>query len=365
MYHDRYYPPVTNRSVFSSENNCVAPVNNISLTMCKIFSSEPLEFTPVANPPTEHGEATTTKGTCSKVGLRPSAEPLADIFRKLARREQMYHATNFGQFQRMVYDHRGNNEKTFPIPPPGGSLSKPKSGGYSLKDTLRWDSALYRETQAVSLFPFLSLYESQWPARDLATMLEFNKKVLELQEDSQTGLQCLTRRVNSNQVSFLVTSRSQPAFKLLNQHLNTASRLESLNMESQLESDGIEDAPMTPYLFQEMPPRYLQFTSGDAPDVIPSGDTAQNTIGLTNVAVHKSSRFVAKVFTLIVGFLCASLYHYCTVKSPEFVGNVKTELLALWLRSIKFEFYGLWIQVRETIPALCIFLVFAVAVHID
>ncbi|KAH7918995.1 hypothetical protein BV22DRAFT_1051360 [Leucogyrophana mollusca] len=46
-----------------------------------------------------------------------------------------------------IYDHRGTNPKSPPIPPPSGALSKPGTGGYSLKDKLRWDSGLYRDVQ--------------------------------------------------------------------------------------------------------------------------------------------------------------------------------------------------------------------------
>ncbi|KAH7904755.1 hypothetical protein BJ138DRAFT_1119115 [Hygrophoropsis aurantiaca] len=117
-----------------------------------------------------------------------------------------------------VYDHWGNREKIFPIPPPGGPLSKPKSGGYSLKEVLKWDPAMYRETQnalhhlchqhlditrtynaqsseataaflqtALSRFPFLSLYDSQWPAQDFAAMYLKNMTDDESEREKDSG----------------------------------------------------------------------------------------------------------------------------------------------------------------------------------
>ncbi|KAM6491150.1 hypothetical protein JOM56_013389 [Amanita muscaria] len=187
MYYERHFPPLTNRLIFDAER-CPSLPALITITNRTVFEVErsfkvaasQLQIDEVRKISVE--QPSWSKGHPLGSPGSPYVAGLSKISGNLKQR-------------------------------PKGPLSKPKAGGYSLKETLGWSNDAYRNVQttlqrlcakhfdtrylfssqrldalqryrdeAALSFPILQEYEELWPVDDFATMYlkntsaEFRKK---------------------------------------------------------------------------------------------------------------------------------------------------------------------------------------------
>ena len=110
MYYEPYYPPITLRRIFDRDRS-PSPDNSV-ITARQIFDFD-----------IEH------------LGQRVPVEVASP------------NAIITGMTAPSVGAHKGS---TSLIPQPRGALSKPGSGGYSLRDALGWEGDTYRDVQVCS-----------------------------------------------------------------------------------------------------------------------------------------------------------------------------------------------------------------------
>ncbi|KAG2017315.1 hypothetical protein CC2G_006833 [Coprinopsis cinerea AmutBmut pab1-1] len=177
----RFYPPNTNRICFPPERPPSPPIQGegVLITNRTIFPRNPDADTQTCQADDQGSESVLDQS----LNLSPITR---DILPPRA-------LTPYFPFKSVEDSRR-------PKPPqPRGPVGKPGSGGYSLPDTLKWDPQSYRDVQnalhrianvrlrghrtyeqhdvsqrnqyihdAVTLFPFLKLYERAWPAQGFA-----------------------------------------------------------------------------------------------------------------------------------------------------------------------------------------------------
>lgn len=169
--YERYFPPLTNRLAFSVERtpslepDTAAPPGTNRQTFR--FEENPATATPFGEsikvikrqiPP-----FTCSNGVSSIIQRKaPEAGPFLP---SLETEEERVYDTPGLATNNQNETVGGPEDDQIPttglryFPRPKGPLSKPKGGGYSLKDALMWDTELYRKVQVrITLHRYISSY---------------------------------------------------------------------------------------------------------------------------------------------------------------------------------------------------------------
>lgn len=194
-FHMRHLPPVTLHHIFPKERDESPPPPETQTTLRRVFHlDQSMNQSSRTNPchlTSDHGRPSLNQSLLS------GSEPLASLPRC---EDHSSHET------RACSQGNRNGPGRRLIPAPLGTLSKPTTGGYTLRSVLGWENMKYKTVQnalhiiakgvldmsqpmhkqtlaavnsfcrkAAEEFPFLNDYENCWPARDFATMYLKNR----------------------------------------------------------------------------------------------------------------------------------------------------------------------------------------------